>query len=185
MEQFNELVEKAFSRQALRTADLPGLDLYMDQVITLVENGYAANKRTPDEKLLTKTMIQNYSKAGLVRPTKGKKYTPEHIVQMLAIYSLKRTLTIGEIKQALDALYAQEDAEKELAACYEEALSRKEALAGPIVGLLESEQFSRCNTRAEAFCALLTAAALSEAFACLAEGILDQYLSPEPQPRRT
>lgn len=109
MNRLNELVEKAFSRQALHTADLPGLDLYMDQVITLVENGYAANKRTAEEKLLTKTMVQNYSKAGLVRPIKGKKYTPGHIVQMLAIYSLKRTLTIGEIKQALDALYAQRE----------------------------------------------------------------------------
>ena len=48
MDRLNELVEKAFSRQALHTADLPGLDLYMDQVITLVENGYAANKRTAE-----------------------------------------------------------------------------------------------------------------------------------------
>ena len=185
MNRLNELVEKAFSRQALHTADLPGLDLYMDQVITLVENGYAANKRTAEEKLLTKTMVQNYSKAGLVRPIKGKKYTPGHIVQMLAIYSLKRTLTIGEIKQALDALYAQEGGEQALPDCYERALSQKDALAGAIAGLLEQNGFSECQSRSDAFTSLLTAAALSEAFACLAEGILDRYLPAEQKARRS
>ena len=182
MDRLNELVEKAFSRRALHTADLPGLDLYMDQVITLVENGYAANKRTAEEKLLTKTMVQNYSKAGLVRPIKGKKYTPGHIVPMLAIYSLTRTLTIGEIKQALDA---QEGGEQALPDCYERALSQKDALAGAIAGLLEQNGFSECRSRSDAFTFLLTAAALSEAFACLAEGILDRYLPAEQKARRS
>ena len=183
MEDFHELVERAFSRQALHPSDLPDLDLNMDQVITLIDNGYAANKRTPEEKLLTKTMIQNYSKAGLVRPIKGKKYTPEHVVQMLAIYALKRTLTIGEIKQAFDAFFEERTPEPSLSACYEQSLSRKEALSGPVARLIEESGLDPAASRSDAFAALLTAAALSDAFACLTEEILDHYLPPASRSR--
>ncbi len=181
MDSLTPIIERAFSRQVLHTGDLPELDLYMDQVITLIENGYAANKRTPEEKLLTKTMVQNYSKAGLVRPIKGKKYTHEHIVQMLVIYALKRTLTIGEIKQALDTLYAQEKFDGgQLAGCYEQALDQREELSQSIAALLKEADAVKCETPADRFSALLTAAALSEAFACLAEGILDEWFSDAP-----
>lgn len=183
MEDFHELVKQAFSRRALHPSDLPGLDLYIDQVITLIDGAYAANKRTPQEKLLTKTMVQNYSKAGLVQPVKGKKYTPEHVVQMLAIYALKRTLTIGEIKQAFDALGGEEPFGPSLSACYEQALAQKEALSGPAARLIGESGLDPAAGPADAFTALLTAAALSEAFACLAEGILDRYL-PAPPRRR-
>ena len=34
-------------------------------------------------------MINNYSKAKVITPVKGKKYTKEQIIQMLIIYQLK------------------------------------------------------------------------------------------------
>jgi hypothetical protein len=53
-------------------------------------------------------MINNYSKDGLIMPIKGKKYTKEQILQMLTVYSLKSTLSIGEIKRLLWGVYATE-----------------------------------------------------------------------------
>ncbi|MBF9672487.1 DUF1836 domain-containing protein, partial [Streptococcus pseudopneumoniae] len=81
--------------------DIPSIDLYMDQIISLIDNKLSANKRFESDKILTKTMINNYSKEGLIKPVKGKKYTKEQILQMIIIYSMKNKLTIQEIKRIL------------------------------------------------------------------------------------
>jgi hypothetical protein len=54
-------------------------------------------------------MINNYSKDGLLSPIKGKKYTKEQILQMLLVYEMKNTLSIGEIKRVLQNVYAMPD----------------------------------------------------------------------------
>ena len=51
-------------------------------------------------------MINNYSKDGVITPVNGKKYNKEQIVQILTVYSLKNTLSIGEIKRLLDGAYS-------------------------------------------------------------------------------
>ena len=91
----------------LKSEDIPSLDLYMDQIMTLFDVNLADNKRNEDDKLLTKTMINNYSKEGLLKPIKGKKYTKDHILQMLLIYSLKNTISIQEIKKVLQPYHEQ------------------------------------------------------------------------------
>ena len=58
------------------------------------------------DKQLTKTMINNYAKDRVITPVKGKKYTKEQIIQILFVYTLKSTLSIGEIKRILDGAYA-------------------------------------------------------------------------------
>ncbi len=57
----------------LKSEDIPSLDLYMDQIMTLFDVNLADNKRNEDDKLLTKTMINNYSKEGLLKPIKREK----------------------------------------------------------------------------------------------------------------
>jgi hypothetical protein len=59
-----------------------------------------------EDRILTKTMINNYSKDGLISPVKGKKYSRDQILQMLLVYSMKNTLSIGEIKRVLQNVYA-------------------------------------------------------------------------------
>ena len=81
-----QILQKPLQRKEVEVADLPDLDLYMDQITTLF-----ADKTQEPEGLLTKTMINNYSKDGLIKPIKGKKYSKEHILQMLLIYWLKQT----------------------------------------------------------------------------------------------
>ena len=66
---------------------------------------YHFHKKNEDDKLLTKTMINNYSKAKVITPVKGKKYTKEQIIQMLIIYQLKNNLSIQEIKELLTPIY--------------------------------------------------------------------------------
>lgn len=84
--------------------DIPQLDLYMDQVIQLFENNLTNSKRSDSDKLLTKTMINNYSKDKLLMPVKNKKYTKNHVILMILIYNLKQSLSIGDIKSLFNSL---------------------------------------------------------------------------------
>lgn len=88
----------------LSDKDIPDIDLYMDQVIQLFENKFAETKRIPEEKILTKTMINNYSKGKLFFSIKDKKYSKEHIMLINMIYEMKTVLSISDIKHTLTKL---------------------------------------------------------------------------------
>ena len=103
-ELLENIIEKESQKSSLVSKDIPDLDLYMDQIMTLFETHLANHKKNGDDKLLTKTMINNYSKAKVITPVKGKKYTKEQIIQMLIIYQLKNNLSIQEIKDLLTYL---------------------------------------------------------------------------------
>lgn len=108
-ETLETLVEKESQKSSIMSKDIPDLDLYMDQIMTLFEIHLANHKKNEDDKLLTKTMINNYSKAKVITPVKGKKYTKEQIIQMLIIYQLKNNLSIQEIKDLLTPIYENND----------------------------------------------------------------------------
>ena len=108
-ETLETLVEKESQKSSITSKDIPDLDLYMDQIMTLFETHLANHKKNEDDKLLTKTMINNYSKAKVITPVKGKKYTKEQIIQMLIIYQLKNNLSIQEIKDLLTPIYENND----------------------------------------------------------------------------
>ncbi|RFB15011.1 DUF1836 domain-containing protein [Bacillus sp. HNG] len=82
--------------------DIPQIDLYMDQVIQLFENTFNTAKRNEDEKILTKTMINNYAKGKLLIPIKNKKYSREHLILLSLIYQLKSGISINDIKATLN-----------------------------------------------------------------------------------
>jgi hypothetical protein len=101
MKNINELINVLSLESNLQIDDIPEIDLYMDQVIQLFENKYSGSKRNEDEKVLTKTMINNYAKGKLFFPIKNKKYSKEHIILISLIYQLKGALSISDIKSTL------------------------------------------------------------------------------------
>ena len=106
MEPKGQSIEDLFSdvlnESVVLPSDIPDIDLYIDQITTLFEDKIKDSKRNDDDKLITKTMVNNYSKAGLIKPIKGKKYSKEHIIQMLIIYQMKQIISISDIKSAFD-----------------------------------------------------------------------------------
>lgn len=104
MEKINELTEKMGMEQNIQLDDIPNIDLYMDQVIQLFENTFSSSKRNDDEKILTKTMINNYAKGKLFFPINNKKYSKEHILLISLIYQLKGGLSINDIKATLNSI---------------------------------------------------------------------------------
>ncbi len=84
-----------------RWNELPNLDLYLDQTVTLLETylqNYIGNK---DEKIITKTMINNYVKAGLLKAPKKKKYKKTHIATLFVICTLKQIYSINDINELI------------------------------------------------------------------------------------
>jgi hypothetical protein len=77
--------------------DIPNLDLYMDQVTTLFESKLNSTKRNPEDKIMTKTMINNYAKAKIFPPIKSKKYNKSQIILLCLIYNLKQSLSLSDI----------------------------------------------------------------------------------------
>ncbi|NYE08155.1 hypothetical protein F4694_004998 [Bacillus niacini] len=104
MEKITEILEQLGLETNLSLDEIPNIDLYMDQVIQLFENKFVDSKRNDEEKILTKTMINNYAKGKLIFPIKNKKYSKEHLILMSLIYQLKGALSINDIQVTLDGL---------------------------------------------------------------------------------
>lgn len=84
--------------------EIPNIDLYMDQVTTFMDKHLQSSKRFEDDKILTKTMINNYTKNNLLPPPDKKKYSKEHMLLLIFIYYFKTFLSISDIKSILSPL---------------------------------------------------------------------------------
>lgn len=95
----NNFKEILSSRKIPVWNELPEIDLYMDQIIVLMEKylGSAAN-----DKLITPSMINNYVKLGIIPPPEKKKYSKTHIAYLIIICSLKQVMPIPDIKILID-----------------------------------------------------------------------------------
>ena len=98
----NSILESLERIHYIKTDEIPNIDLYMDQVTTFMEKKLKNTTRNPEEdKILTKTMINNYAKNDLLPPPVKKKYTKEHVLLLIFIYYYKGILSINDIQNLL------------------------------------------------------------------------------------
>lgn len=140
----------ALNEAELKSEDIPTIDLYIDQILNLISERLKDGSERYHDRQLTKTMINNYSKEGLITPVKGKKYNKEQILQMLMVYTLKSTLSIGEIKRLLNGMYDVESFNGEcLTNFYDRYLLIKEenknAAFGVIDGIVDTNELDLSN----------------------------------------
>ncbi|MCB7037909.1 DUF1836 domain-containing protein [Eggerthella sinensis] len=83
-----------------RYDEIPSIDLYMDQLVGYLEEMLAPLYR-PDEKIITRSMVNNYVKQGVLASAAGKKYTRSHIAYLIVICTLKQTFSIAEIDRLI------------------------------------------------------------------------------------
>lgn len=89
--------------------DIPDIGLYMDQVISLLDDYF--DYLAPDIKgmpLATKAMVNNYVQAGVMPPSIKKRYYRVHLAYLIIICLLKQSLSIAEIAHALPADLSEE-----------------------------------------------------------------------------
>jgi len=84
--------------------EIPNIDLYMDQVTTFMEEHLKNTRRYEEDKVLTKTMINNYAKNNLLPPPVKKKYSKEHMLMLIFIYYFKSILSISDIQSILNPI---------------------------------------------------------------------------------
>lgn len=108
MSQTDDLIQKIIknldSPNYVEPDNIPNIDLYMDQVTTFMNKYLDGCKRTPEDKILTKTMINNYAKNDLLPSPDKKKYSKDHIIILIFIYYLKGFLSINDIQSIIKPL---------------------------------------------------------------------------------
>ena len=96
---YKELLRKLSNLEFIKPEEIPNIDLYMDQVTTFMNDHLSDAKRREDDKILTKTMINNYAKNNLLPPPVKKKYSKEHMLLLIFIYYMKSFLSITDIQE--------------------------------------------------------------------------------------
>lgn len=115
----------------IKVEDIPNIDLYMDQVTTFMDKRLRSVTRNPGEdKVLTKTMINNYAKNNLLPSPEKKKYSKEHMLLLIFIFYFKNILSISDIQTLLQPMtekYFKDDESFNLRDIYTEVFSLSKA----------------------------------------------------------
>lgn len=122
----NSILESISRIDYVKSIDIPNIDLYTDQVTTFMDKQMASSKRYEDDKVLTKTMINNYAKNNLLPSPEKKKYTKEHLLVLTFIYYFKSFLSIKDIEMLLRPVtdrYFHTDSKLNLTHIYDEVCS--------------------------------------------------------------
>ena len=122
----NSILESIARIDYIKPDEVPNIDLYMDQVTTFMDAQLYHSKRYPEDKILTKTMINNYAKNDLLPPPIKKKYSQQHMLTLIFIYYFKSILSISDIQALLKPItdkYFNSDGDFNLAHIYDEVFS--------------------------------------------------------------
>ncbi len=121
--QLDELLDKV---KLMDANQIPNIGLYMDQVTTYMEEYLGGLKRDPEDKILTKTMINNYAKNDLLPSPEKKKYSKNHILLLHFIYYFKNVLSISDITTLMKGItesHFQQDCEVSLEKIYTDIIN--------------------------------------------------------------
>ena len=136
-EMMNSIFAKIAELDYIKPDEIPNIALYMDQVTTFMEDNLASTKRHDDDKILTKTMINNYAKNKLLPPPEKKRYSREHLLMLIFIYYL------GPITEK----YFKSVTEKDMTYIYQEVFSMEQSQ----IRYLEKDLMRRFKSAGEIF----------------------------------
>jgi len=102
--EIRKILEGLTSYKGLPSDDIPDIALYMDQVTTFLNKKLDSFKRQENDKILTKTMINNYTKANLTFPPTNKKYEKDHIMMLTLIYHMKQILSVNDMAKLVNPI---------------------------------------------------------------------------------
>ncbi len=150
-EEKKEYIERIIGRlksiDYIKPSDIPNIDLYMDQVTTFMDEHLMSLKRHEEDKMLTKTMINNYTKNNLLPSPNKKKYSKDHMLLLIFIYYFKNILPISDIQEIIHPLverYYDGSEELSLEDIYLEVFSmEKDLIAALTKDILKKYQVSK------------------------------------------
>jgi hypothetical protein len=179
---FEEMQETFKAEKLLSVAEIPNIDLYMDQLLTLI------NSKSVKKAPLTKTMVNNYSKEKIITPVKGKKYTKEQILQIYMVFLMKSTLSMVEIKEALSNFYAEGSETQPLEKVYARFLEMAEGDIGEVFTLLQNKFSGPAadpENRQEFFLTLMNVCGYSWLFQEIAQRMIREMIADRETETKT
>lgn len=194
MKDFNidQFIKLQKSSNNINLDDFPEIDLYMDQVMQLFESKLNYTKRNDDDKVLTKTMINNYAKANLLMKIKNKKYTKDHLILMGLIYNLKGGLSLTDIKTMFTPIieafdknedYPLYDVYQSFLDAYDFNLddlsNSSHKISENIKKLVDSNE--SLNDFEEKFLLVCAFISMSNLYRRMSEKLIDEYFSPSKE----
>ena len=84
-----------------RWNELPSIELYIDQVISILENNLSIFNKDSDSPLITSSMINNYVKQHILKPPVKKKYNRSHLSYLFVICIFKRLMSLSQIRGSI------------------------------------------------------------------------------------
>lgn len=138
----NEILRTFSQLDYVKPDDIPDIDLYVDQVTTFIDSHLESVKRNPEDKSLTKTMINNYTKNHVLPSPDKKKYSKDHILTLIFIYYFKSFLSIRDIQKLLNPVtdkYFGTDSDISFYNIYEELVSLENTQSGKFMKDLISQ----------------------------------------------
>ncbi|HYE09227.1 MAG TPA: DUF1836 domain-containing protein [Patescibacteria group bacterium] len=186
---FDDIIKDLCLTDEIKLSDIPNIGLYVDQVIGFIEEHMCHVKRNENDKLITKTMVGNYTRDGVLMPSKNKKYSKSHIIMLILIYNLKQILSIEDIKTLFSPIMKDINTTSDdvipLEDVYSTLLDIK-SVEFESFGNLFNEKFNLVQERlehvesqnkdiAEIFLTIITLIAQANAQKRLAEKLIDKY----------
>ncbi|MGI6205948.1 MAG: DUF1836 domain-containing protein [Anaerovoracaceae bacterium] len=88
----------------IQTKDMPDMDLYLDQVEGFFRKFLDNINDDLAEKYVTKSIINNYARKGLIAKPNGKKYTKAHMIMIAMVIYLRSIFKIEDISKLMKPL---------------------------------------------------------------------------------
>lgn len=177
----------------IRPEDVPSIDLYMDQVTTFMDHQLKSSKRYEEDKILTKTMINNYAKNNLLPPPEKKKYSKEHLLLLIFIYYFKNILSISDIQSLLSPLterYFHTDHALQLSDIYSEVFSLEkeqiEAMKADLISKyrIAGETFQEAGEADQDFLKLFSFICMLSFDVYVKKQVIEKLIDQLPEPEK-
>ncbi len=192
------LIDTICNSNNIKLADIPDIDLYMEQLLSYLNP--KLDSLGHSDKALTKTMINNYSKAGVLPQPRNKKYTKKHVISLILIYQLKNILSLNDIRNLfgpiLNDINDPTDDVLQLEKIFNVFSLLKNDQYGKLchhfndnLKLIQAETTDISNeanrNTANVFLLVLMLVAQANASKVLAEKIIDDYFTPPDEKHET
>lgn len=178
-DEVRQLAREISGAPQIASEEIPDIEIYMDQLTTYLDKRLGFYNREEGAPFVTRSMVNNYSKAGLLPTSVAKRYSQIHIMVLSLVCQLKRLFTIQDLgrllapvaeeKEGAEALYRQ------FLAAQREVFSETPAVTEQLLSALEEE-----DDEAKVKAALVTRLAVrAQRDLLLAERVLDSMPVPE------
>lgn len=188
-------IDEFIRNEQIRLMDIPDIDLYIDQVTKFMDEKLNHRKRSENDKILTKTMINNYTKNNVLPKPEKKKYSKEHLIFLIYIYYLKQVLAIKDIDKLLKPLIDSYRSNIDITDLYTVFVDLQEEeykkinieIKDQIENVKEKlkEVDLSDNDNIELLTLTLTLIAKANAEKYIAEKIIDEYFLPKKEEKKS